>query len=397
MRRNNIEDPINDFYKGDARRPFTFDRVVRILFTFFIVIASLWLLNILKGVLLPFLVACLIAYMLEPIVGWNMKWMHCKKRFLPVILTLIEVIGIAALACMIMIPYLIDETKQMAQLITEYASNQIRIPYISDQIHRFIRDNIDFNQLSRYLTRDQWVELVKGGLTKSWSFLSNGVAILLALLSWLIVILYVIFIMLDYERLMLSFRQLVPYRHRHRVFHIFNDIRSAMNRYFRGQFLIAMLVGILFAIGFVIIGLPMGIVFGLFIGILNLVPYLQLISLPVAAILCLVGAAGGADFWMLFWECMAVYVVVQCIQDLILTPKIMGHAMGLNPAIILLSLSVWGALLGFLGLIIALPLTTLLLSYYDMYVVRYPDMKQSRLKSRQHEEKENPTDDSVIN
>lgn len=65
---------------------------------------------------------------------------------------------------------------------------------------------------------------------------------------------------------------------------------------------------------------------------------------------------------------MAVYVVVQCIQDLFLTPKIMGKAMGLNPAIILLSLSVWGTLLGFIGLIIALPLTTLLLSYYDRYI-----------------------------
>ena len=72
---------------------------------------------------------------------------------------------------------------------------------------------------------------------------------------------------------------------------------------------------------------------------------------------------------------MAVYLIVQCIQDMILTPKIMGHAMGLNPAIILLSLSIWGALLGFLGLIIALPLTTLVLSYYDLYVVRYPEMK----------------------
>lgn len=383
-----MENSINEFKDKESRRPYTFDRVVRILFSCIIVVAALWMLNLLKGVLLPFIVACLIAYMLEPIVRWNMKWMHLKKRFLPVIFTLIEVIGIVALACMIMIPYLVEEVKQMANLISEYASNQIKIPYLSDQIHRFIRDNIDFNELSRYLSRDQWVELVKGGLTKSWSFLSSGVAILIAVLSWLIVILYVIFIMLDYERLMLSFRQLVPYRHRHRVFHIFNDIESAMNRYFRGQFMIAMTVGVLFAIGFVIIDLPMGIIFGLFIGVLNLVPYLQLISLPIAAILCLVGAAGGADFWMLFWECMAVYVIVQCIQDLILTPKIMGHAMGLNPAIILLSLSIWGALLGFLGLIIALPLTTLLLSYYDLYVVRYPDLKQTRLSERQKEKKE---------
>jgi predicted PurR-regulated permease PerM len=67
---------------------------------------------------------------------------------------------------------------------------------------------------------------------------------------------------------------------------------------------------------------------------------------------------------------MAVYIIVQCIQDFILTPRIMGKVMGLNPAIILLSLSIWGSLLGFTGMIIALPLTTLLLSYYERYISR---------------------------
>ena len=69
----------------------------------------------------------------------------------------------------------------------------------------------------------------------------------------------------------------------------------------------------------------------------------------------------------MWWGCMAVFATVQVVGDLILTPRIMGKAMGLNPAIILLSLSVWGTLMGFIGLIIALPLTTLLLSYYEQY------------------------------
>ena len=92
-------------------------------------------------------------------------------------------------------------------------------------------------------------------------------------------------------------------------------------------------------------------------------------------------ASTGVDFWVIFWESMAVYIVVQCIQDLYLTPKIMGKAMGLNPAIILLSLSVWGSLLGFMGLIIALPLTTLLLSYYNQYVVNQYKASTSNLQS----------------
>lgn len=357
------------------REPYTFDRVVRICFTILSIIAALYFLDALKGVLLPFIVSCLIAYMLEPIVKWNMRWTHLKSRFIPVILTLLETCAVLSMFAVLFVPYLIDEARQMTGLIREYASSRIEIPYISDSIHNFIRENIDFNQISRILTPQEWKELIKNALSSSWNFLSSGLAFVMGMLSWLIVILYVIFIMLDYERIMLSFKQLIPLHHRRRIFRIGNDIEKAMNRYFRGQFFIACIVGVLFSIGFVIIGLPMGVVLGLFIGMLNMVPYLQVISLPVTALLCLVSSVDtGIDFWVIFWESMAVYLIVQCVQDLFLTPKIMGKAMGLNPAIILLSLSIWGSLLGFMGLIIALPLTTLLLSYYNIYVVeRYSD------------------------
>lgn len=374
-----------DKYPTD-RQPYTFDRVVRILFTIAAVIATLYLLNILKGVLLPFLVACLIAYMLEPIVKWNMKWLHLKSRFLPVVLTLVEACVAVGVFCIIFIPYLFSECSSMAEMIRKYATTQIDIPYISANIHRFIKENIDLDHLSSYLSQDQWSDLIKSSISSSWSFVSSSVAFILGMVSWLIVILYVIFIMLDYERLMLSFRQLVPHRQRHRVFRIFDDIKNAMNRYFRGQFIIAFTVGILFSIGFLIIGLPMGVVLGLFIGMLNMVPYLQLISLPITAVLCLVWTVStGGDFWLIFWESMAVYVIVQCIQDLFLTPKIMGKVMGLNPAIILLSLSIWGCLLGFMGLIIALPLTTLVLSYYNLYVIQRIQHKAA-LRSQLHKE-----------
>ena len=358
----------------EARKPYTFDRVVRIFFTVCALIAVLYLLNVLKGVLLPFIVACLIAYMLEPVVKWNMKLLHVKKRFLPVVLTLLEACIILGGFCCLFFPYLITECQQMGTMIKNYATAQVHIPYISENIHRFIRENIDFNQISRMLSREEWRSFIKSALSSSWNFVTSGVGFILGLLSWLVVILYVIFIMLDYERLMLSFRQLVPHRQRRRVSRIVGDIKNTMNRYFRGQALIAFLVGILFSIGFLIIGLPLAVVLGLFIGFLNLVPYLQLISLPITAVLCLVWTVNtGGNFWVIFWEAMAVYVVVQCIQDLFLTPKIMGNAMGLNPAIILLSLSIWGVLLGFMGFIIALPLTTLLLSYYNMYIVQKYD------------------------
>lgn len=360
-----------DISDSPVRRPYTFDRVVRITFTVILLIGILFMLELLKGVLLPFLVACLIAYMLEPIVRWNMKITKLQTRFVPVLLTLFEVSVIVAGFFIIFIPYLVAETNEMTQMLRHYASTKIQIPHFSDSIHSFLRENIDFERISKLLSKEEWKELIKSTISSSWTFLSSGFAFLFGVLSWLIVVLYVIFIMLDYERIMQGFKHLVPVNHRKWAYQIGNDIKNAMNRYFRGQFLIAFIVGILFSIGFLIIGLPMGVVLGLFIGILNMVPYLQMISLPITVMLCIVCTAStGVDFWVIFWESMAVYIIVQCIQDLILTPKIMGKAMGLNPAIILLSLSIWGSLLGFMGLIIALPLTTLLLSYYDIYVVQ---------------------------
>ena len=359
-----------DHLKYPQRQPYTFDRVVRITFSVIGIIATLVILDALKGVLLPFFVACLISYMLEPIVKWNMRMLRLKSRFLPVILTLLEGCLIIGIFSVLFFPYLVDEAEQMASMIKEYASSKIEIPYISGPIYDFIKENLDFESISKLLTPQEWKEILKTTLASSWDFLSSGLAFIIGAVSWLIVILYVLFIMLDYERIMLSFKQLVPLPHRKQVFHIARDIENAMNRYFRNQFYISMIVGVLFSIGFVIIGLPMGVVLGLLIGVMNMVPYLQLISLPITAILCLVSAVStGVSFWAIFWESMAVYIIVQCIQDLLLTPKIMGKAMGLNPAIILLSLSVWGALLGFMGLIIALPLTTLLLSYYNIYIV----------------------------
>ena len=142
-----------------------------------------------------------------------------------------------------------------------------------------------------------------------------------------------------------------------------------MNRYFRGQALVAFLVGVLFSIGFLIIDFPLAIGFGLFIGLLNMVPYLQLVALVPTVLLALLKAADtGQNFWLILILALLVFCVVQVIQDAVIVPKVMGKITGLNPAVILLSLSVWGSLLGILGMIIALPLTTLILAYYKQFI-----------------------------
>lgn len=179
------------------------------------------------------------------------------------------------------------------------------------------------------------------------------------------------FILLDYEKLSEGWIKLVPKRSRRFAAALVDDVQHGMNSYFRGQALVAFLVGVLFSIGFLIIDFPLAIGLGMFIGFLNLVPYMQGFGFIPTVLLALLKANDtGENFWLILLSACIVFIVVQSIQDAFLVPKIMGKLMGLNPAVILLSLSVWGSLLGLIGLIIALPLTTLLLSYYRRFIER---------------------------
>jgi predicted PurR-regulated permease PerM len=121
-----------------------------------------------------------------------------------------------------------------------------------------------------------------------------------------------------------------------------------------------------------------------------MIPYMQIITFPPAILLCWLRVSQTNDsFWAILGLVALIYVVVQCIMDLFLVPRIMGKAMGLNPAIILLSLSVWGSLLGIVGMIIAIPLTTLLLSYYKEFIA-----SAERIQARENAQQDIPFDET---
>ncbi len=379
-----------EFYLMSSYRPFNLDRTVRLLITCVIAGAAIWLVYRLRSVLLPFCVAAFVAYLLEPFVQFNRRLLNLKGRVLAIFITLFEATFFFGILCYFSIPMITSEMGHMGHLLKQFSESELDIPFMPDGIHEFIKKYVDFDYLSGLMKTDDYVKFVENVLTSTWQVVTSGISIIVGLLSWFIVFLYVIFIMLDYERLSATMRHMVPPSYRRIVFRIGADVKRSMNHYFRGQVLVSFCVGVLFCIGFSIIGMPMAILLGMFIGVLNMVPYLQLISIVPTALLCMVCSVdSGVGFWVIFAEAIAVYCVVQAIQDLYLTPKIMGKAMGLNPAIILLSLSIWGSLLGFLGLIIALPLTTLILAYYDQYLllIQRRDNRRQRLAAKIKETK----------
>lgn len=355
-------------------KKYDFDRVVRMVLTCITVVVLIAIINYLSPVLLPFVVGFIFAYMLNPFVEWVQRVTHISNRMVAVILSLVLVIASWVLVGWLLIPYIADEVTSMTKMLAHYAQSSFKIPYIPHEVQEYIQKYTDVNQLSALLTREQWMKLINQVATGTWSFVGGTMSLVLNLVSWLIVLLYMFFVLIDYDKIAKGFKGAIPKQYRRKSLTILHDVQDTMSRYFRGQALVSFFVGVIFAIEFYIIGLPMAIVFGLFIGVLNMIPYLQLVSIPLAAFLCLVASVStGGSFWVLFGWTIGAYCLCQVIQDLVLVPAIMKQQMGLNPAIIFLALSIWGYLLGLIGLLIALPLTTLIISYYCEYVLKQPN------------------------
>ena len=357
-----------------VQKKYDLDRVVRLALTVISVGIGVWLVNYLSPVLMPFVVGFILAYLIEPLVEWLQRKVHIRNRVIAVVIALIIVIALITGLCWLIIPYLVDEFSVMSKQLAAYAKSSLKIPYVPTEINEFIQRYIDLDKINEIFSKQQWMDIINKAVSGAWSVVGGTMSVILNIVSWLIVLLYMFFILLDFNKLSHAFKAAIPAKYRRMSLRIFGDVADTMSRYFRGQAAVSFFVGIIFAIEFYIIGLPMAIAFGLFVGLLNMVPYLQLISIPIAAFLCLVAtAATGGSFWVMFGWVILAYIICQVIQDMVLIPTIMKNQMGLNPAIIFLSLSLWVYVLGFIGLIIGLPLTTLIISYYCEFVLHQPN------------------------
>lgn len=350
-------------------RTITFDQFIRWMLGGLIIAAIFLLVHYLSSVLLPFFVAWLLAYLLYPLVKFVQYKLHVPTRALSIIVTLIFVIAIIGGILYLIIPPMVEQFERMSSLAARYVQKATHIGNIPETIAAWISDNEQ--ELQRFFKSKDFADALKMVMPKIFNFLSQTANILISIIASFITLLYMFFILLDYEYLTENWIRIFPKKIRPFWLELMKDVEREMNNYIRGQSLVALTMGILFCIGFTIIGFPMAIGLGILIGIMDLVPYLHTAALiPTVFLALLKSADTGESFWIILASALAVFIIVQIIIDMIVTPKIMGKAMGLNPAILLLSLSVWGALLGFIGLIIALPLTTLLIAYYQRYVTK---------------------------
>lgn len=351
--------------KESSPRYWTTDRIMWLIIGLAAGTALLLLVNYLSNALLPFFAACFIAYLLQPLVDFNRRVIHSKGRALASLMTLVDVTLVIGLVIYLFMPSVIRELEMLGDILKHASSGTVAMPKTSAAILDFI---------NKYFSPDNIKEMLSGArmealISKGSSLLEESLDVLFEILAWLLTLIYVIFILIDYPQITRGFKLIIPHKYRPRMMVVVHEVAQNMNSYFRGQGLVALCAAVFYCTGFSIVGLPLAIPMGILVGVLYMIPYFQYVTvIPVAAICFVYSLGGSIDFLPLLGKCLLVYVVSQSVCDYIITPHVMGRAMGLNPAVILLSLSVWGSLLGIIGMIIALPVTALIMTYYERYI-----------------------------
>ncbi len=359
-------------------RSFTFERVVQLALFAGLAWGLVLLLDYLSDVLLPFVTGLVVAYFLDPVT--NRVQHVIKQRVLAALFTLVSITLAVSLVVWFMVPMVGNELADMGRTVSKMASNtelaQAAKEHLPENVWEEVNEILKRDDVKRYLTSDGAVQMAKDTAKKLlpgvWGVLSGAANVLTFITGLLVIMLYVVFLLIDYHNMAARWRDYLPPSMRDDVSGFVEEFIQATNRYFRSQALVACCVAVLFAFGFSIIGLPLAILMGIFIGLLNMVPYLQVVgTIPCLLLAGLKALEQGDNFLGALGLVLLVFGVVQLIQETVLVSRFQGEAMGLSPAIILLSISVWGKLLGFLGLILALPLTCLGLTYYRRYLWKF--------------------------
>ena len=352
-----------------------FDRFIRGLLFLAVITVLVLGLRWLSPVLIPFFAAWAIAWILAPVVNFFQHTCRLRSRVLSVLITLALLIGLASAVAWLIIPPLIDGVTQIKEALLSYlASGHIRNIHLPEWLDHLMQQWLDQEKIQSMLRSDNLMKTIRETLPHVWNMLVSTANLVMSLVGAAFGALYLFFLLLDYDYYTTAWINWLPRTQRNFFRRLSEDLGHTMRGYFRGQALVALSNCVMFTLGFWIIGLPMPLGMGLFVGLISFIPYVQVVGFAPAAVLALMEMSDtGRSFWGLMALVLLVYIVVQVLQDTVFTPRIMGKIMGLSSAMVLLSLSIWSYMAGIIGLIIALPLTTIIFAYYKRYILKEPD------------------------
>lgn len=271
----------------------TTDRIMQFIFGLIVITVLILLLNYLSAVLVPFGAAFLIAYILDPLVNKLQK--KIKFRIIAVLAVLFCFTALITIGLIILIPQITEEIQKLGVLLSKLLTDSSWRGRLNDIIPEDlwdgIRNLISVERIAESMrSLDFWKDaqtIISKVLPGALGVLSGTATVIFWLIGAVLIVMYLIFIMLDMPKLRVQIKNFIPSKYKEEAAELAKEMDYFMASYFRAQTIVALSVGTLFAISFSIIGFPMGFLFGFFIGALNMIPYLQTMSIPLALVLAL--------------------------------------------------------------------------------------------------------------
>ena len=225
----------------------TFDRFIRWALTALLVITIIFITKSLSNVLLPFVIAWLLAYLLYPIVKFVQYKLHVPTRALSIIITLLFVFGIITGIFFLIIPPMIEQFDKLSGFITRYITHSSEANDITSHIREWMVANQD--SIEKFFKSKDFAETVKTAMPKVFSVLGQTANIIISVIASCITLLYMFFILLDYEFLTEKWIKIFPKKNRPFWKALAKDVERELNNYIRGQSLVSLIMGIMFCIG----------------------------------------------------------------------------------------------------------------------------------------------------
>ncbi|MDX1369183.1 AI-2E family transporter [Pseudomonas sp.] len=316
-----------------------------------------WLLYLLQPILSPFLIGVLLAYLGDPLVDRLERWKFSRTWGVIVVFALFSLI--LAILLLVLVPMLGKQLMRLYELapqILDWAQHQA-LPWVQAKL----------GLVDGFWRFDQLKSAFSEHLGKTSDILgmllSKATASGLALLAWLVNLLLIpvvsFYLMRDWDLMVSRLRGLLPRHHEGLVVKLASECHEVLGAFLRGQLLVMLALGVMYAVGLMLIGLELGLLIGLLAGLASIVPYLGVVVGVGAALTAGLFQFGG-DFYPLL-AIVAVFTVGQMLEGMLLTPWLVGDRIGLHPVAVIFAIMAGGQLFGFTGVLLALPVAAVIM------------------------------------
>ncbi len=322
----------------------------------------------LGDVILPFVLGGAIAYFLDPLAD-RLERLGTSRAVAVAIITLVALLIFVVMALMV-IPTLINQTVNLVNLAPQLFSDLQT--FLTDRFPEIVDESSTLRK--SLISVGETIQSKGGQLLES--VLSSAASVINIVVMLVIVPVVAFYLLYDWDRMVAEIDALLPRDHAPVIRHLAREIDATLASFIRGMGTVCLILGTFYAVALMLVGLQFGLVVGAIAGLVTFIPYLgALIGGALAIGLALFQFWGD---WVSIGLVAGIFVIGQVMEGNVLTPKLVGSSVGLHPVWLIFALSVFGALFGFVGMLVAVPVAAALGVLARFAISQYKDSRLYR-------------------